>query len=129
MKKFLPALIFILLSFNSFADWDMLFCDSLDQTSDCLGQSTVFQFAGTELSLLVFLKNPQGLRTAKVYFEIYRVDPSTYAEELTGTEEAKTEPTQASVSQTLHFPQKGHYLVKARDAFKDYITSREIQVQ
>jgi hypothetical protein len=129
MKKLLPALIFILLSLPTFADWDMMFCDSVNQKADCIGKAAVFQLAGTDLQLTVMLLNLQGLRTAKVYFEIYRMDPATFAEDLVYTEEAKTEPIQASVYQTFHILQKGHYLVKARDAFKDYITSRELEVR
>ena len=129
MTKLLPALILILLSSSSFAEWNMMFCDSIDSKADCVGKAAIFQLSGTELQLAVVLQNSDGLHTAKVYFEVYRMDPSTYAEDLTSTEEIKTQPTQASVYQTLRILQKGHYMVKARDAFKDYITSRELEVK
>jgi hypothetical protein len=57
------------------------------------------------------------------------MDLATYAEDLTSTEETKTEPSQATAYQTIRILQKGHYMVKARDAFKDYITSREFDVR
>jgi hypothetical protein len=129
MKKLLPALIFILLSFNTFADWDMMFCDSINHKADCIGKSALFKLTGSDLQLSVVLQNAEGMRTGKIYFEVYRMDMNTYAEDLVATEETKTEPVQPSVYQQLHIGQKGHYMVKARDAFKDYITSRELEVQ
>jgi hypothetical protein len=129
MKKILPSVVFFLLSFSASAEWDMMFCDSVDTKTNCIGKSSVFQLSGAEVQLTVILQNAQGLRTAKVYFEVYRMDVNTYAEDLTATEETKTEPTQASAYQTIHILNKGHYLIKARDAFKDYITSRELEVK
>jgi hypothetical protein len=129
MKKLLPALISLLLSLHSFAGWDMLFCDSVDTKTNCLGKSTVFQLSDSAVRVLIILQNADGLHTGKIYFEVYRMDQTTYAEDLTSTEETKTEPTQATAYQTIRILQKGHYLVKARDAFKDYITSREFDVR
>jgi hypothetical protein len=129
MKKLLPALIFVLLSLPTFAEWDLMFCDSVDQKANCIGKSALFQLTGSDLQLSVILQNADGMHTPKIFFEIYRMDLSTYAEDLIATEEIKAEPVQASVYHTFHILQKGHYLVKARDAFKDYITSRELDVK
>jgi hypothetical protein len=129
MKKLLPVLVLILLSIQSFADWDLMVCESVDNTGNCIGKSTTFNFISAELPLTVKLFNADGLRTAKIYFEVYLMDLNTYAEDLLTTEEAKTEASQSSVSQTIKFLKKGHYIIKARDAFKDYITSRELEVK
>ena len=129
MKKLLSALVFILFSINSFADWDMMVCSLVDDKGNCIGKSETFTFISNELPLTVKLSNTDGLRTAKVYFEVYLMDLTTYAEELLNTEETKTEATQSSVSQIIKFLKKGHYIIKARDAFKDYITSREVEVK
>ena len=75
------------------------------------------------------LQNADGLRTKKIYFEIYRMDPATYAEDLIVTEETSGEAVQKLAYHSLTISKKGHYLIKARDAFKDYITSRELEIK
>lgn len=129
MKKILPAFIFTLLVLKSSADWDMMFCDSVDDKNNCTGKSSAFTLSGSEIKFTVMLQNAGGIRTDKVYFEVYTLDPNTYAEDLKTIEEVKTQSTQAMVYHTLSITQKGHYLIKARDAFKDYITSREIEIK
>ena len=77
----------------------------------------------------VVLSNAEGIRTAKVYFEIYLVDQNTFAEELISSEELKTETTSLIAIQSIALSKKGSYLIKARDSYKDYITSRELTVK
>ena len=129
MKKALSVLIFSLLVLKSSADWDMMFCDSIDDKNNCNGKSSAFTLSGSEIQFTVLLQNTDGIRTDKIYFEIYTLDPNTYAEDLKTTEEVKAQSTQAMVSRTLSITQKGHYLVKVRDGFKDYITSRELEIK
>ena len=129
MKKFLSVLIFSLLVLKSSADWDMMFCDSVDDKNNCNGKSNTFTLSSSEIKFTVLLQNADGMRTDKVYFEIYTLDPNTYAEELKASEEVKTQSGQAMVSRALSIIQKGHYLIKARDSFKDYITSREVEIK
>ena len=129
MKKVLSVLIFSLLVLQSFAGWDMLFCDSVDDKNNCTGKSSTFTLSGTEIKFTVLLQNADGINTDKVYFEIYALDPNTYAEELKTTEEVKTQAAQAMAYQVLTITKKGHYLIKARNAFKDYITSREVEIK
>jgi len=129
MKKLIPALVFVFYTHSSFAEWDMAVCDSADESGNCIGKSTSFSFSGTELNLKAMLVNADGLHTNKVYFELYLMDPATYNEDLLSTDEVKTEESQKNVWQTIRIAKKGHYILKARDAFKDYITSREIEIK
>ncbi len=129
MKKVLSVLIFSLLVLKSFADWNMMFCDSVDAQNNCVGKSASFSLSGAEVKLTVVLQNADGMHTNKIYFEVYSMDPATYAEDLTATEETPTEATQKQTYHSLTISKKGHYLIKARDAFKDYITSREVEVK
>lgn len=128
MKK-LFLLPFLVVSLNSFAGWEMMFCDSADEKGNCAGKSEAFVLSGQEMQLTVVLKNAEGIRTTKVYFEIYLVDPTTFAEELVGREELPTTETATVAVRTIKFSKKGNYLIKARDSYKDYITSRELTVK
>ena len=49
--------------------------------NNCVGKSAAFTLSGAEIKLTVMLQNADGLRTKKIYFEVYRMDPSTYAED------------------------------------------------
>lgn len=122
-KLLLFPLVF--LSLHSFSGWEMSFCDSVDEKGNCIGKSESLTLSDTK----VLLANSSGLQTVKVFFEILLVDQNTFAEELIGTEEIKTEITSLFASASIHFPKKGHYLIKARDSYKDYITSRELEVK
>jgi hypothetical protein len=127
MKK-LILLPLLFAGLFSFAGWEMSFCDSVDQKGNCIGLSEIFIFS-KPLQVNVLLANKAGLQTSKIYFEILLLDINTFAEELVITEEVKTEPALYFVSQSIHFSKKGHYIIKARDSFKDYITSRELEVK
>lgn len=129
MKKILSALILMLLFSKSFADWDMMFCESVDGQNNCIGKSAIFALTGSEIKFTVMLQNADGLRTSKIYFEVYSMDPATYAEDLIVTEETTAEAIQKLAYHSIAISKKGHYLIKARDAFKDYITSRELEIK
>ncbi|MES2619404.1 MAG: hypothetical protein V4615_01020, partial [Bacteroidota bacterium] len=75
MKKILSALILTLIFSKSFADWDMMFCESVDGQNNCVGKSAIFALSGTEKKFTVMLQNVDGLRTNKIYFEVYSMDP------------------------------------------------------
>ncbi len=128
MMKLLPSL-FLLVSLNSYAGWQMLFCDSADQQSNCIGKSETFILSGASIPLKAVLSNTEGIKTTKIYFEVYLVDPTTFAEDLVATEELKIEPTATIAIQAISLNKKGNYLIKARDSYKDYITSRELVVK
>lgn len=128
MKKLLPPL-FLLISINSFAGWEMMFCDSVDDKGNCKNKSEMFSLSNNEARLNVALTNAEGLHTTKIYFEIYFVDPATFAEELVGTQEINTQANAQSASCSIRLSKKGSYLIKARDSYKDYITSRELAVK
>lgn len=127
MKK-LILLPFLAVGLYSFAGWEMSFCDSTDDKGNCMGKAEAFTWSSS-LAVKVLLANASGLQTDRIYFEISLLDTSTFAEDLQSSEEVKTEPASLFVSQTIHLTKKGHYVVKARDSFKDYITSREIDVK
>lgn len=124
MRKLL-LLPFVFFALQSFAGWEMNFCDSVDEKGNCNGKSESLTLSETK----VLLANSNGLQTAKVYFEVLLVDQNTFAEELISTEEIKTEMSSLFANASIHFPKKGHYLIKARDSYKDYITSRELDVK
>ncbi len=124
MKRLL-LLPLLVIALNSFAGWEMLFCDSVDNTGNCVGKAETFNLAGR---LNVLLLNPDGLRTTKVYFEVYKVDPATFMEDLVTTEEVNTTAEANKVAAVLKPGAKGNYLIKARNAYKDYITSRELVI-
>ena len=128
MKKLL-LLPLLVVGLNSFAGWEMMFCDSADEKGNCIGKSESFILSGKEVPFKVVLSNAEGIRTAKVYFEIYLVDQNTFAEDLLNTEELKTESNTLVAVQSIHIFKKGSYLIKARDSYKDYITSRELTVK
>lgn len=128
MKKLLP-LLFLLVSLNSFAGWEMMFCDSADEKGNCAGKAESFVLSGQDVQLKIVLANAEGIRTTKVYFEIYLVDPITFAEELVATEELQTAENATVAFKAIKLSKKGSYLIKARDSFKDYITSRELTVK
>ncbi len=124
MKRLL-LLPLLFVALNSFAGWEMMFCDSVDDKGNCTGKAETFSLAGR---LNVLLLNPDGLRTTKVYFEVYKVDPNTFMEDLVITEEVNTTAEANKVAAVLKPTAKGNYLVKARNAYKDYITSRELVI-
>ena len=124
MKRLL-LLPLLFVALNSFAGWEMMFCDSVDDKGNCTGKAETFSLAGR---LNVLLLNPDGLRTTKVYFEVYKVDPNTFMEDLVITEEVNTTSEANKVAAVLKPTAKGNYLVKARNAYKDYITSRELVI-
>ena len=128
MMKLLPSL-FLLVSLNSYAGWQMLFCDSADQQGNCIGKSETFILSSAPVPLKVVLSNTEGIKTSKVYFEVYLVDPTSFAEDLVATEELKTEANSTIAIQPINLNKKGNYLIKARDSYKDYITSRELTVK
>ena len=128
MLKLLSPL-FLLVSLNSYAGWQMLFCDSTDQQGNCIGKSETFILSGATVPLKVVLSNTEGIKTTKIYFEIYLVDPATFAEDLVATEELKTEVNATVAFQALSLNRKGNYLITARDSYKDYLTSRELTVK
>lgn len=128
MKKLL-LLLFLVVSLNSFAGWEMMFCDSADEKGNCTGKTESFIFSGQEIQLQVVLKNADGIHTAKVYFEIYLVDPTTFAEELVATQELQTAEKAAVAIKAIRLSKKGSYLIKARDSYKDYLTSRELTIK
>ena len=128
MKKLL-LLPLLVVGLNSFAGWEMMLCDSADEKGNCNGKSESFVLSGKEVQFKVVLSNSEGIRTAKVYFEIYLVDPTTFAEDLLSTEELKTETNALVAIQSIKLSKKGNYLIKARDSYKDYITSRELAVK
>jgi len=128
MKK-LFLLPFVVVSLNSFAGWEMMFCDSADEKGNCVVKSESFILSGQEMQLTVVLKKAEGIRTTKVYFEIYLVDQTTFAEELVAMEELQTTETATVAIKAIKLSKKGSYLIKARDSYKDYITSRELAVK
>lgn len=127
MRKLLllPLLMFTL---HSFAGWEMMLCDSVDEKGNCKNKSENFTFSDN-LNVTILLSNASGLQTEKVYFEISLLDTTTYAEELIGTEETKTQSVSFYTAHIIHFTKRGHYVIKARDQYKDYITSREVEVK
>ena len=128
MKKLL-LLPLLVVSLNSFAGWEMMFCDSADEKGNCVGKSETFVLTGAELALKVVLTNAAGVQTTKVYFEIYAVNTATFAEDLLTTEEVATAEKATAVVSAIKLSKKGSYLIKARDSYKDYITSRELTVK
>ena len=128
MLKLLSPL-FLLVSLNSYAGWQMLFCDSADQQGNCISKSETFILSGASIPLKVVLSNTEGIKTTKIYFEVYLVDPATFAEDLVVTEELKTETNSTVAVQSINLNKKGNYLIKARASYKDYITSRELTVK
>jgi len=116
-------------SLNSFAGWQMMFCDSADEKGNCVGKSETFILSRNSVSLKAVLSNTEGLRTAKIYFEVYLIDQASFSEDLISTEELKTESTAFSANKTITLTKRGSYLIKTRDSYKDYITSRELAVK
>ncbi len=114
---------------NSFAGWEMVFCSAVDEKEECVGKAETFTMSGTAIEFSVLLSNAEGLNTAKVYFEVYKIDPATFTEDLVATQEISTAANAKGTSQVLKLTQKGNYLIKARNAYKDYITSRELVIQ
>lgn len=128
MKKLL-LLPLLVVGLNSFAGWEMMFCDSVDEKGNCIGKAESFNLLGDALKLNIVLANAEGLHTNKVYFEVYLVDPATFNEALVTSEEVNTESNAQGTSRSIHLSKKGSYLIKARDSYKDYITSRELTVK
>ncbi len=128
MKKLL-LLPLLVVSLNSLAGWEMMFCDSADEKGNCVGKSETFVLSGAELTLKVVLANAAGIQTTKVYFEIYSVNTATFAEDLVKIEELTTAESATTVVSAIKLSKKGTYLIKARDSYKDYITSRELMVK
>lgn len=120
---------FFFVSINSFAGWQMLFCDSVDAQANCIGKSEIFSLSNNEVHLNVALVNTEGLHTTKIYFEVYLVDPVTFSEKLISTQEINTQANAQGAVHTIQLSKKGNYLIKARDSYKDYITSRELTVK
>jgi len=112
-----------------FAGWKIIFCDSADEKGNCTGKAESFILSGEDVQLKVVLANADGIRTTKVYFEIYLVDPTTFTEELEATEELQTIESATIAIKAIKLSKKGSYLIKARDSYKDYITSRELTVK
>jgi hypothetical protein len=128
MKKLL-VLPLLVVALNSFAGWEMMFCDSVDEKGNCVGKAELLNLSGPEKMVQVVLTNVDGVHTQKIYFEVYLVDPTTFAEDLVTSAELSTSPTALMASQAIHINKKGQYLIKARDSYKDYITSRELTVK
>ncbi len=128
MKKLL-LLPFLVVSLNSFAGWEMLFCDSVDDRGNCTAKSESFILSGKEVSINAVLKNTEGIHTTKVYFEVYSVNPTTFTEDLVASEELRTETNATVAIQSIKLSKKGSYVIKVRDSYKDYITSRELSVE
>ncbi len=118
----------LILALTSFAGWEMKFCDSVDAQGNCTGSSEAINFSQKQ-QVKVLLSNAKGLQTGKVFFEICSFDPNTFVEEVISTEEVKTETASTFTLLTVTFTKAGHYLIKARDSYKDYITSREVEVK
>jgi hypothetical protein len=127
MKKLL-VLPLLVAALNSFAGWELMFCDTVNDKGECVGKADAFSLKGTALNFNVLLANTEGLKTVKIYFEVYVVNPATYAEELITTQEITTAKDAKAAFVAISLTKKGNYLIKARDAYKDYITSREVVV-
>lgn len=127
MKR-LVLLPLLAIAFNCFAGWEMMFCDTVDANGNCSGKKETLTLAGQSVHFTVLLANGDGLHTNKVYFEVFKVNPDTFIEEPVVTEETATGADANKASRSIKLTQKGSYLIKARNEYKDYLTSRELVI-